>query len=59
MDTEARAAVVATETVTVTELLPAAIDVGEMLQVVSAGAPLHTKLTWFAKGPPDEMNVIG
>jgi hypothetical protein len=59
MDIAATAAVVDTETVTATELLPDAMVAGEMLQVVSAGAPVQVRFTWLANGPPDELNVIG
>ena len=43
--------------VTATEVLPAAIAAGEMLQAVSAGAPLQARFTWLAKGPPVEAKV--
>ena len=59
IDAEATATVVETDTVTVTELLPAAMVAGETLQVASAGAPVHISLTWLANGPPDEANVSG
>jgi hypothetical protein len=51
--------VVETVTVTETELLPAGIVAGEMVHVLSAGAPMQVRLTWFGKDPPDEVNVNG
>ena len=45
------AAVVVTVTVTATELLPAEIEVGEMLQVLSEGPPSQLRFTALSNGP--------